>query len=182
MELKVPSEVKIDGYIPTAEDLAFTGECSKLFYRGRFKWAVEHYTSLLSFSNIQNADSCFGYFESGTDLTNLIFYMSNKGYDNNLTGMFGSSDLPHLPHIVGKVDNCSSLFAGCKMKLIPDNFFDDFIFKTQYAVDCGSTFQDCRNLIKVPSLKAFKQLDSQTRTPYSYQSFYYYLFNGCSRL
>ena len=182
MELKVPSEVKIDGYIPTAEDLAFTGNCSSLFMNNRFKWAVEHYTSLLSFSNIENASSCFRYFELGTDLTNLIFYMSNKGYDNTITSMFGYSDLPHLPHIVGRVDNCSSLFQGCKIKLIPDNFFDDFIFKTRYTVDCGSIFLDCRNLIKVPSLKAFKQLDSQTKPPYSYQSLYYYLFNGCSSL
>ena len=182
MELKVPSEVKIDGYIPTEEDLTFTGDCSKLFYYGRFSWVLEHYTSLFSFSNIGNADSCFRYFELGTDLTNLIFYMSNKGYDNNLTGMFGYSDLPLLPHIVGRVDSCASIFQGCKMKLILDNFFDDFIFKSRYSVDCGSMFRDCRNLIKVPSLKAFKQLDSQTGTPYSYQSLYYYLFNGCSSL
>ena len=47
MELKVPSEVKIDGYIPTAEDLTFTGDCSSLFYNLplRWGWLFRHYDS-----------------------------------------------------------------------------------------------------------------------------------------
>ena len=53
MELKVPSEVKIDGYIPTAEDLTFTGDCSNLFYNLplRWGWLFRHYDSKIKIVN-----------------------------------------------------------------------------------------------------------------------------------
>ena len=185
MELKVPSEVKIDGYIPTAEDLTFTGDCRNLFYGGRLSWLLEHYTSLLSFSNIENTDSCFSSFKSDIDLTNLTFYMKDD-YSNNIQYMFSTSNLPYLPHIVGRVNNCMNIFAGCYMKSIPDNFFDDFNFQKSNSyssqIRCGAIFSGCKNLTKVPSLKAFKQLDSAVIPTSSYNNFYYQLFQGCFSL
>ena len=188
MELKVPSEVKIDGgYIPTAQDLAFTGNQAKeLFSGGKLSWILEHYTSLLSFSNIQNADSCFYSLKSDADLTNLTFYMKDD-YSNSVDYMFQNSNLTYLPHIVGKIHDCSNIFKNCKMKLIPDNFFDDFIFQKpsgySSAITCSSMFQGCSKLTKVPSLKAFKQLESAViPTPSYYSNFYYYLFDSCVSL
>ena len=185
MELKVPSEVKVDGYIPTAEDLTFTGDCSNLFYYGRLSWILEHYTSLLSFSNIEKADSCFFYLKSDADLTNLTFYMEDK-YTNSINHMFRGSNLSYLPHIVGRIHDCSNIFTSCKMKSIPDNFFDDFIFQKpsgySSAITCSSMFDSCSNLTKVPSLKAFKQLDSAVIPSYGFYNFYYYLFSTCSSL
>ena len=186
MELKVPSEVKVDGYIPTAEDLAFTGNQAKeLFSGGKLSWILENYTSLLSFSNIQNADSCFGSFKSDIDLTNLTFYMKDD-YSNNVQYMFYASNLSYLPHIVGRVNNCMNIFAGCKMKSIPDNFFDDFNFQKSNSyssyIRCSSIFSGCQNLTKVPSLKAFKQLDSAVIPTSSSYNFYYSLFSQCFSL
>ena len=185
MELKVPSEVKVDGYIPTAEDLTFTGDCSNLFYYGRLSWILEHYTSLLSFSNIEKAESCFFYLKSDADLTNLTFYMEDR-YTNSVNHMFQGSNLSYLPHIVGRIHDCSSIFESCKMKSIPDNFFDDFIIQKpngySSAVTCSSMFDGCSNLTKVPSLKAFKQLDSAVIPSYGFYNFYYYLFNSCFSL
>lgn len=181
MELKVPSEVKIDGYILTAEDLTFTGsQTNGLFQYGRFSWILQNYTP--SFSNIQNAFKCFAFFESNVNLTNLTFYMSEEG-KNNIQSMFYSSNLSYFPHIVGRVNNCSSIFQGCtKMKSIPDNFFDDFIFQPlNTMVICGSIFYECEELTKVPSLKAFKQLIS-TPTPGYYYSLYNSLFCYCYNL
>lgn len=181
MELKVPSEVKIDGYIPTAQDLAFTGnQANGLFSYGKFSWVLEHYTSLLSFSNITNAIECFSHCESDVDLTNLTFYMSNS-QGGSISEMFRLSNLPHLPHIVGTITGCSTIFYQCYNKSIPDNFFDDLIFKKTNSITCSSMFDGCRNLTKVPSLKVFKQLQS-TRVPSLYSNFYYYLFNGCHNL
>lgn len=186
MELKVPSEVKVDGYIPTAEDLTFTGDqAEKLFINGRLSWILEHYTSLLSFSNIKNAASCFSSFKSDVDLTNLTFYMKDD-YSNSVDYMFQYSNLPYLPRIVGRIQSCSRIFEYCTMKSIPDNFFDNFNFQKSSGyspqIRCQSMFNACRNLTKVPSLKAFKQLDSAVIPSSSYYSFYYYLFNGCSSL
>ena len=185
MELKVPSEVKVDGYIPTAQDLAFTGDCSNLFYYGRLSWILEHYTSLLSFSNIEKADSCFFYLKSDADLTNLTFYMEDN-YTNNINHMFQGSNLSYLPHIIGRIHDCSDIFKSCKMKSIPDNFFDDFIIQKpsgySSAITCSSMFDGCSNLTKVPSLKAFKQLDSAVIPSYGFYNFYYYLFSACFSL
>ena len=181
MELKVPSEIQIEGYIPTAQDLAFTGgQANKLFSNGRFSWVLEHYMSLLSFSNITNAVECFSYLKSDVDLTNLTLYMDNS-QGGIISEMFRGSNLPHLPHIVGRVNGCSTIFYQCKVKSIPDNFFDDLIFKSTGTISCSSMFDGCKNLTKVPSLKAFKQLQS-TRVPSLYSNFYYYLFNGCHNL
>ena len=183
MELKVPSEVKIDGYIPTAEDLTFTDECPYLFMNGRFSWVLEHYTSLFSFSNIQNADSCFYALKTNADLTNLTFYMKDNGWNNSVRNMFAYSNVQHLPRIVGKVDNCSQIFYHCGVESIPDNYFDDFIFsKPNSYISCNSMFNSCYNITKVPSLKAFKQLRT-TRVPSSiYDSFYGSLFYNCNKL
>lgn len=183
MELKVPSEIKIEGYIPTAEDLTFTEDCSYLFQNSHFSWVLEHYTSLFSFSNIQNANSCFYSLKTNADLTNLTFYMKDSGWNNTVERMFAYSNVQHLPHIVGKVDDCADIFYNCSVKSIPDNFFDDFIFSGPNSVkDCNSIFNNCQNITKVPSLKAFKQLQS-TRTPSSeYDSFYHALFSGCNKL
>ena len=57
MELKVPSEVKVDGYIPTAEELTFTGDCSSLFANNRFNWLLEHYP--VKIVNCSNANHMF---------------------------------------------------------------------------------------------------------------------------
>lgn len=187
MELKVPSEVKVGGYIPTAEDLTFTGEqTAKLFEYGKFFWVLKYYTSLLSFFNIKNADSCFASIESDVDvdLTNLTFYMSNDNSSNNIQYMFAFSNLSSFPHIVGVIRQCQDIFYSCyNLRSIPDNFFDDFIFQksSRDYIDCGSIFQGCYNLTKVPSLKAFKQLDS-TKIPAQYYNFYNYLFSDCHNL
>ena len=186
MELKVPSEIKIDGYIPTAQDLAFTGNQAKeLFSGGKLSWVLEHYTSLLSFSNIQNADSCFSSLKSDIDLTSLTFYMKDD-YSNTVAYMFSTTNLPHLPHIVGRINSCTYIFASCYMESIPDNFFDDFNFQKSNSyssyIRCSSMFSGCKNLTKVPSLKAFKQLDSAVIPTSSFSNFYYDLFSGCSSL
>ena len=184
MELKVPSEIKIEGYIPTASDLAFTEyQANGLFNDGKFSWVLEHYTSLLSFSNIYKAESCFYSLKSNVDLSNLTFYMGTDSYyTNSIKNMFARSNLPHLPHIVGKINDCSYIFNNCEINSIPDNFFDNFIFQgAKSAIKCDSMLYGCYNLIKVPSLKVFKQLDS-TPTPSTYSNFYYSLFSSCYSL
>ena len=53
MELKVPSEIKIDGYIPTEQDLMFTGDCRYLFYDlpNRQGWLLRNYGSKIKVIN-----------------------------------------------------------------------------------------------------------------------------------
>ena len=61
LELKVPSEVKIDGYVPTAEDLTFTGNCEYMFYDlpNRWGWLYRHYGSKIKIINPTSLSSIF---------------------------------------------------------------------------------------------------------------------------
>ena len=76
MELKVPSEIKIDGYIPTDEDLTFTGDCPNLFADNKFNWLLEHYTSKLQFNNITDLEKAFQNTTIKNDISNLTFNLS----------------------------------------------------------------------------------------------------------
>ena len=167
-------------YVPTDEDLTFTGkQAESLFENGKFSWVLEHYTSQLQFNNIESANQCFYELNSNADLTNLTFYMSNSNY-NKIKSMFAYSNLSHLPHIVGKIKDCSYLFNQNKTESIPDDFFDDFIFPEE-SITCNGIFSGCYNLTGIPSLEAFKQLTSKP-IPSSYNSFYRALFSGCTSL
>ena len=180
MELKVPSEVKIDGYIPTEEDLTFTGSCRELFKNNRFAWLLNNYTSKLRFNNITNLVETFLDAEMDTDLSNLTFYLSNRC---DLSYMFKRSNLSHLPRIKGEVYNLNGIFDSCKNgAAIPEDFFNDLTFPSNgYTIYFGNMFYGCKNLIKTPSFDVFKKILG-TPTPSVYSSFYYHLFNYCDVL
>ena len=177
MELKVPSEVKIDGYIPTAEDLTFTGDCSFLFRNGRFSWVLEHYTSQLQFNDVTSINYGFGGVETTSDLSNLIINLK-RGEINRL---FSESRLSSYPQIKGEVRYLYELFFGCNASMLPEDFFDNLAFPSGFSISCNGIFYYCEKLIKVPDLKVFKKLDA-TSKPSTYSCFYYHLFHNCREL
>ena len=179
MELKVPSEVKIDGYIPTAEDLTFTGDCSYLFDRGKFSWVLEHYASKLQFNNITKMILGFRGLETNIDLSNLIINLANK---SEITSLFRESRLSSYPQIKGGVTYMDKLFYGCKASMLPEDIFDNLTFPSGgFSITCNEIFSYCEKLIKVPDLKVFKKLDA-TANPSTYHCFYYNLFRNCKEL
>lgn len=178
MELKVPSEVKIDGYIPTAEDLTFTGNCTNLFYGGRFSWVLEHYASKLQFNNITNMKYGFQGVETTSNLSNLIINLTNH---SEISQLFRESQLSSYPQVKGEVWYMDKLFFGCKDSMLPENFFDNLTFPSGFSISCNEIFNYCEKLIKVPDLKVFKKLDA-TNKPSTYSCFYKGLFQNCKEL
>ena len=177
MELKVPSEVKIDGYIPTAEDLAFTGGCTGLFADNKFNWLLEHYTSQLQFNNITDLERAFENTTIKKDISSLTFNLSKKC---TISNMFNGSNLSSYPQIKGEVLSLSAMFYQCKNGAsIPENFFNNLTFpEDDVQISCNGIFQYCKNIIKPPSLEVFKKLNL-TKTPsWHYTNFYYSLFEG----
>lgn len=176
MELKVPSEIKIDGYIPTDEDLTFTGDCPNLFADNKFNWLLEHYTSKLQFNNITDLEKAFQNTTIKNDISNLTFNLSKKC---EISYMFGYSNLSSYPQIKGEVLSLSAMFYQCKNgAAIPENFFNDLTFPKDIQISCNGIFQYCKNIIKPPSLEVFKKLNL-TKTPsWHYTNFYYSLFEG----
>ena len=179
MELKVPSEVKIDGYIPTVEDLTFTGDCSFLFRNGRFSWVLEHYTSKLQFNDVTNISYGFGGVETTSNLSNLIINLAKRSEINRL---FSDSRLSSYPQIKGEVRYMYDLFFGCNASMLPEDFFDNLTFPSGgFSISCNGIFSYCEKLIKAPDLKVFKKLDA-TAKPSTYSCFYYHLFYNCREL
>lgn len=174
MELKVPSEAKIDGYIPTAEDLTFTGDCSNLFANNKFDWVLGHYISQLQFNNITKLESAFENTTIKKDISSLTFNLSNG---SDLLHMFENSNLSSYPQIKGEVSSVYAMFYSCNNgAAIPEDFFNNLTFKEDISINCASLFAHCKNIIKPPSLEVFKKLNS-TKTPWYYVNFYYSLFD-----
>ena len=174
MELKVPSEVKVDGYIPTAEELTFTGDCSSLFANNRFNWLLEHYP--VKIVNCSNANHMF--FNSirlSSDLSKVTIQLTKCDDANGMFYHIGA--LQSLPKVEGEIiDDISNLFSGAKIQEIPDNWFDNISF---------SNIRSCNNLFRESSLTKCPPLDWLENIKFSsrvYNSQYEYLFYGCSQL
>ena len=174
MELKVPSEVKIDGYIPTAEELTFTGDCASLFANNRFNWLLEHY--LVKIVNCSNANHMF--FNSAklsSDLSKVTIQLTKCDDAASMFSRIGT--LQNLPKVEGEIiDNVSSLFSSAEIKEIPDNWFDNISFSNIRS--CNNLFRDS-SLIKCPPLDWLENIKFSSRV-YNFQ--YEYLFYGCSKL
>ena len=181
MELKVPSEVKIDGYIPTAEDLTFTTNTSYSFSNDRFSWLFNNYDGI----KIKSGDYSsymFAYSYSITDLSNVSVTFPFSA--SNVMGMFQDCQkLKYFPRMRGNVESVYRMFYYClAVEEFPDDFFDNLKLEDNYyASSGGAMFMDCKNLKKMPQLKTF--FDAAGSPPrYPEYCLLTQLFYGCSSL
>ena len=174
MELKVPSEVKVDGYIPTAEELTLTGDCSSLFANNRFNWLLEHYP--VKIVNCSNANHMF--FNStrlSSDLSKVTIQLTKCDDANGMFYQIGA--LQSLPKVEGEIiDSIANLFSGAKIQEIPDNWFDNISFSNIRS--CNNLFRDS-SLTKCPPLDWLENINFSPRV---YNSQYEFLFYNCSQL
>lgn len=181
MELKVPSEIKIDGYIPTAEDLTFTTNTSYSFSNDRFSWLFNNYDGIKIKSG-DNSSYMFAYCHSITDLSNVQVTFPFSA--SNVTGMFRDCQkLKYFPRMSGTVESVYRMFYHClAVEEFPDDFFDNLkLEENYYAQPGGGIFMDCQNLKKMPQLKTF--FDTSGIPPrYTDNNVLAQLFYGCRSL
>lgn len=181
MELKVPSEIKIDGYIPTAEDLTFTTNTSYSFSNDRFSWLFNNYDGIKIKSG-DNSSYMFAYSHSITDLSNV--QVTFPFSPSNVMGMFQDCQkLKYFPRMSGTVESVYRMFYYClAVEEFPDDFFNNLKLEDNYyAQSGGSIFMDCHNLKKMPQLKTF--FDTAGSPPrYTDNNVLGYLFYGCHSL
>ena len=181
MELKVPSEVKIDGYIPTAEDLTFTTNTSYSFSNDRFSWLFNNYDGIKIKSG-DNSSYMFAYCHSITDLSNVQVTFPFSA--SNVTGMFRDCQkLKYFPPMSGTVESVYRMFYYClAVEEFPDDYFDNLkLQENYYAQPGGQIFMDCENLKKMPQLKTF--FDTSGEPPrYTDNNVLAQLFSGCRSL
>lgn len=181
LELKVPSEVKLEGYIPTAEDLTFTTNTSYSFSNDRFSWLFNNYDGIKIKSG-DNSSYMFAYCNSITDLSNVQVTFPFSA--SNVTGMFQSCQkLKYFPRMSGAVESVYRMFYYClAVEEFPDDFFNNLkLTESYYAQQGGGIFMDCQNLKKMPQLKTL--FDTSSGPPrYADNNVLAQLFYGCRSL
>lgn len=184
MELKVPSEVKIDGYIPTAEDLTFTGDCSYLFYNlpHRWGWLFRHYDSKIKIVKPTTMYQIFGQWNNNQDWTgikmNNLKILCDKSVGVNCGYAFQNYQNKDYPQILNCLaTDLNRMFSQNKqLKKIDDTFFSTWdlskLNNRQYM------FESCI-LLETIDLSIFEQTQWNK---YNYYYGYEGLISGCRSL
>lgn len=144
MELKVPSEVKIDGYTPTDEELTFTTTLTA-FENNQLNWFFEKYKDRITTKDLKKV-----LFKNNTKIQGIPFDINMTMTYNNpvassstagiyFTQMFkGCNNLIIPPRIKTQDDytviNTEEMFSGCENLIeFPVDFFDNCKFEESYS-------------------------------------------------
>lgn len=159
MELKVPSEIKIDGYIPTAEDLKFTGiEFQTVFSYGKMDWLLNHYKNRIQTEELTSLNFGLSNHNNITDLSVLVLNL--KSTSNYICNALFKNDtsLEKLPQIKTKeyispygCSGTKEMFFSCTaLTNVPFTFFDNIYFNNPGLSvpyqEYQSMFENCINL------------------------------------
>lgn len=188
MELKVLSEVKIDGYIPTAEDLTFTGSFDT-FKSGKMGWLLENYGTKITTKELVSAS-----FNGSPKIKSIPCALNYKtstyssyGFDYMFQGCQALETLPKINAAIEDVQfgivSMQYMFQRCYvLKELPKDYFDNVVFYNDYGINLSAKFQgmfqDCLNLRHINCAWA-------SRLPtvrYPDYSFYTSSFNECNYL
>lgn len=184
MELKVPSEIKIDGYIPTEEDLTFTGDCSNLFYNLplRWRWLFRHYDSKIKIVNPTTMYQIFRQWNNDQDWTgikmNNLKILCDKSVNVNCSYAFYNYQNKDYPQILNcfTSDLSYMLNQNKQLEKIDDTFFSTWdlskLDRWQYML------QSC-HLLETIDLSIFEQTQWHK---YNYYYGYEGFISGCRSL
>lgn len=153
-----PSEIinKINNFdIIPPEAFEITGDCEAMFKNGKFNWLVKKYGNKINANNITATSSMF----YNNDTLEEIPFVINCNTTNSfsVSSMFGyCSKLKTPPTVIVKPGSMLSIFNSCYNLRIPDNYFDTWIWTTDYSSASASTnnmsgiFQWCYSLRHYP--------------------------------
>ena len=188
MELKVPSEVKIDGYIPTAEDLTFTGNFDS-FRTGKMAWLLEHYGTKITTKELTAAS-----FNGSPKIKSIPITLNFKTRTNNsysfdymFQGCYALETPPRINAAIEDprfgISSMREMFYNCHLlKELPRDYFDNIVFYNDYGIKSNSRFNeifsycynlrhiDCAWVSRLPTVR------------YPEYSFYSGSFHSCSYL
>ena len=164
------------GDAPTAEELAFTGNCDYAFYSRIFDWIINKYKNSIT-TNIGQAKHMFEF----TKLSSIPITLNcaDNQYDNYaFSYMFQNAQkLQVAPNITGYLRGVDGMFDGClELHAIPEYNIN---FDRQHADTSGrvsSIFSSCYKLRSIPT-NFLKQLYNANSS--SYNTCYNTMFNSC---
>lgn len=138
------------GSAPEIPDSAFvlSGDCQNLNFNGHWNKFINAYANRWSTNNINNISSAF----DNSHIGNIPFQI-NLGNYVYMSRVFVNCDFSTPPVINGtsvEVRAIISLFYNCKMKNIPDDYFN-FIGTLTNNCSMNNTFWSCTFLRNFPS-------------------------------
>lgn len=163
------------------EAYEITGNCEDMFAQGRFNWLINKYGNKIITNNI-NAISMMFY--SNNTLEEIPFVINcDTTKSISVASMFAYCyKLKTPPIVIVKPTSISSVFSNChNLRRIPDNYFDTWIWTTDYSGASGSTnimssiFQYCYSLRHYPEA-IYQHINPNAN--YS-NTIYNYMINRC---
>ena len=148
MELKVPSEVKIDGYIPTEEDLTFTGNFDT-FRTGKMAWVLEHYGTKITTKELTAAS-----FNGSSKIKSIPITLNFKtntynsySFDYMFQGCYALETPPRINAAIEDpkfgISSMREMFYNCHvLKELPRDYFDNIVFYNDYGIKSNSRFNE----------------------------------------
>jgi hypothetical protein len=137
---------------------------------------IKLFGNTITTENIANAQHMF-YQSSATEIPFAINF--NNSYGSDITNMFGNSKIQRLPVMTNLYpSNIKGVFAGCRIKEIPDGFGNDwdwsYLHSQKYA-NADAIFQNCTYLRKISPDFLSNMWGVQTNSAAPA----YNAFNGC---
>lgn len=133
--------------------LTFEGDCSYLFYNGKFDNLINDYGNLITTKAVNRCSNMFYH-----STVKSIPFQINLVKDStacNMDYMFFGADFETAPIIKGKVgiEDISHMYSGCTNLRDGSNINFDFIAKedTAYELEtANSLFNQCKSLRNIP--------------------------------
>ena len=169
---------------PTAEDLTFSGDCSRMFANNRWVQILKKYGNLFNFVNVTDASYMF---YRSTELEKLPTLNFNNSYAITNYMFQDCAYLKECPDIRNlRFGSLKGAFSNMRsVREIPDSFVDNNDFAYGHLNFSGSAtpaydemFDSCRSLRRITP-KIFQML--YPKVSYS-NSIYRYGFSYCNNL
>lgn len=158
-----------------AEALAFSGDCSYLFYNNNWNWFWNTYKNSITTSDMTGAASMFHTFYSAASSVVLNF---RANYDVRTDNMFYHCSNKVVSKIVNlKPNSMKSMFQDYGATTLPE--FENLNMsgiQASTSGDCISMFQYCKRLRSIPE-DFLKQFYTSSNSYYS--SHFYNEFSNC---
>lgn len=175
-----------EGYVPTDEDLTYTGTLSDLFSGDRNKWLLDNYKDRIKIQDASNLNSAFRGC-SATSLAGVQIGTSDScGYMTSLfEDCYYLTELPTFTKVKG-LQRWNAMFSYCyRLREVPDEFFENYDWtyadsQTSASGTMGtSVYSYCYSLRKASMIPLSHGSKAVTSSTYAYVNG---AFNRCYAL
>lgn len=138
-----------------AEAYVISGECENMFKNKMNIWLIRYFGNKINTNNITSVSNMFNDCDDLKEIPLIINCNTNTSM--SVSAMFSyCQELKIPPIVIVKPGSMLNLFSNCHNLRIPDNYFDTWIWTTDYSSSSASSnsmsgiFQYCYSLRQYP--------------------------------